>query len=125
MAWMFQGTYCDKVIGKNGLAGGASGAEIDQGDCHLGSSANTSIIGTSIRQYNLYAMLPKEADFPMVKTLGTQNNEIRADKTYYTSGDSGALFSDGSNNWFCSVGWNKFGNKVAWPIGNVMREYFQ
>lgn len=120
---MFNGISDNQLIGINGFAGGASGAEIDKCDYSLGSPLNTIIVATSIGHPDLYAILPEEADFPMLKTIGTQTDEIRSDITYYESGGGGAVFSVGSINWLCSLGWNNFDNEVARLTSNVLEEF--
>ena len=123
LAWMFEGIGEGELIGEHGFGGGASGDEIDKCDLALGSPSNTIIVATSVGHPDEFCMFPEDAEFPMLKTVGTQTNEIRSDITYYETVGGGAVFSVGSINWFCSLGWNSFNNNVAVLTGNVLREF--
>ena len=119
---MFDGIP-DGLIGVNGFGGGASGDEIDKCDFKLGSPTNTVVLATSTGHPDEFAIFPEDVGFPMTKTLGTQTNEIRSDMTYYETENGGAVFSVGSINWFCSLGWNNFDNEVARLTGNVLKKF--
>lgn len=123
MAWIFKGISPNELIGVDGFGGGASGDEIDKCDYTLGSPRNTIIVATSIGHSENFLLFPEDAGFPMLKTTGTQTNEIRSDMTYYESGSGGGVFSVGSINWLCSLGWNDFENNVAQLTDNVLREF--
>lgn len=120
---MFTGIAEKSLIGVEGFAGGASGDEIDRCDYTLGSPLNTIVVATSTGHPDEFGIFPEDAEFPMLKTTGTQTNEIRSDITYYETNGGGAVFSVGSINWFCSLGWNRFENEVAKLTGNVLREF--
>ena len=122
---MFEGMSEDGLLGVNGFAGGASGDEIDKCDYTLGSPLNTIVVATSVGHPDDFGIFPEDVEFPMLKTVGTQTNEIRSDITYYVSGGGGAVFSVGSINWFCSLGWNDFDNDVAKLTGNVLKQFVQ
>lgn len=63
--------------------------------------------------------------FPILKTLGSQTDEIRSDIVYYETDAGGAVFSVGSINWFCSLGYDDYQNNVAQLTGNVIREFLR
>ncbi|KAJ4249068.1 hypothetical protein NW762_012400 [Fusarium torreyae] len=122
LAWMFKDIQ-DELIGTKGFGGGASGDELDKCNFILGSPSNTIVVATTTGHPDEFCLFPEDADFPMTKTVGTQTNEIRSDMTYYESGGGGAVFSVGSINWLCSLGWNHFQNNVAKLTENVLREF--
>ena len=37
----------------------------------------------------------------------------------------GAVFSVGSINWYCSLGWDDYGNNIARMTGNVLRGFLE
>ncbi|KAK5790080.1 hypothetical protein VI817_007367 [Penicillium citrinum] len=123
MAWVFKGIPPDELIGVDGFGGGASGDEIDKCDFALGSPRSTITLATSVGHPDDFFIFPEDAEFPMLKTTGTQTNEIRSDMTYNESGSGGAVFSVGSINWLCSLGWKNFENNVAQLTDNVIREF--
>ncbi|KAL7756837.1 hypothetical protein ACKLNR_013830 [Fusarium oxysporum f. sp. zingiberi] len=123
LAWMFKGIAEDKLLGTEGFGGGASGDEIDKCNFGLGSPPNTIVVATTVGHPDEFGLFPEDADFPMTKTVGTQTNEIRSDMTYYEAGGGGAVFSVGSINWLCSLGWDHFQNNVAKLTDNVLREF--
>jgi hypothetical protein len=123
LAWVFEGIPDDVLLGVHGFGGGASGDEIDKCNYELGSPSNTIVVATSTGHTDEFGIFPEDVEFPMLKTLGTQTNEIRSDITYYESGGGGAVFSVGSINWFCSLGWNNFENEIARLTANVLREF--
>ena len=42
---------------------------------------------------------------------------------YYETDAGGAVFSVGSINWYCSLGWDDYANNVATLTENVLREF--
>ncbi|GKZ36985.1 hypothetical protein AbraIFM66950_008277 [Aspergillus brasiliensis] len=122
-SWMFQGIAEDELLGTEGFGGGASGDEVDKCDHGVGSPPNTLVVATSVGHPDQFGIFPEEVEYPMLKTVGTQTDEIRSDITYYEAGGGGAVFSVGSINWLNSLGWNHFQNNVATLTGNVLREF--
>ncbi|KAL2826169.1 hypothetical protein BJY01DRAFT_262393 [Aspergillus pseudoustus] len=122
-SWMFQGIAEDELLGTEGFGGGASGDEIDKCDHGLGSPPNAVVVATSVGHPDEFGIFPEEVEYPMLKTVGTQTDEIRSDITYYEAGGGGAVFSVGSINWLNSLGWNHFQNNIATLTDNVLREF--
>ena len=120
---MFEGISEDELLGEHGFGGGASGDEIDKCDYKIGSPYNTIVVATSTGHPDTFGMLPEDIVFPFQNVLGTQTGEVRSDVTYYESSGGGAVFSVGSINWFCSLGWNHFQNNIARLTGNVLKEF--
>ncbi|KAJ5352609.1 hypothetical protein N7452_001583 [Penicillium brevicompactum] len=124
-SWMFQGIAEDELLGSEGFGGGASGDELDKCDYGIGSPPNTVIVATSVGHPDEFGIFPEEVEYPMLKTVGTQTNEIRSDITYYEASGGGAVFSVGSINWLNSLGWDHFQNNVATLTENVLREFLR
>ncbi|KAK5065224.1 hypothetical protein LTR84_001062 [Exophiala bonariae] len=104
LTWMFNDIEVD-LIGKFGLGGGANGDEIDSYDIASGSPADAVVVATSI-------------GYP--DTFSTQTDEIRSFIVYYKTDAGGAVFSVGSINWFCSLGYDDYQNNIAQPTEEVM-----
>ncbi|RFU80548.1 large subunit of -dimethylformamidase [Trichoderma arundinaceum] len=121
-AWIFDGIGEDELLGENGFGGGASGDEMDKCDYTIGSPHNTVVVATSIGHPDRFGMFPEDMSFPFQNVLGTQTKEVRSDVTYYETSGSGAVFSVGSINWLCSLGWDHFQNNIARLTENVLRE---
>jgi hypothetical protein len=125
VAWMFEGMSEDGLIGEFGLGGGASGDEIDRFDVRHGSPASAKVLASSTGHPDTFGIAPEDTEFPILNTLGTQNADIRSDITYYTTCAGGGVFSVGSINWFCSLGWDEYRNNVARLTGNVMKGFLK
>ncbi|KIW78493.1 hypothetical protein Z517_08330 [Fonsecaea pedrosoi CBS 271.37] len=121
--WMFKDISREELIGEFGLGGGASGDEIDSFDLACGSPTNGVIVATSTGHPDDFGIVPEIVNFPITATLGTQTNEIRSDIVYYETDAGGAVFSVGSINWYCSLGWDDYQNNVAKLTENVIREF--
>ncbi|PNP39564.1 hypothetical protein TGAMA5MH_08583 [Trichoderma gamsii] len=122
-AWMFDGIGEDELLGEFGFGGGASGDEMDKCDYKIGSPHNTVVVATSTGHPDRFGMFPEDISFPFQNVLGTQTREVRSDVTYYETNGGGAVFSVGSINWLCSLGWNHLQNNIARLTGNVLKEF--
>lgn len=123
LAWMWRNIPADALIGEHGLGGGASGDEIDSYDVLCGSPARATVVATSTGHPDTFGIAPECTGFPILNTLGTQTRDIRSDMVYYDTDAGGAVFSVGSINWFCSLGWDDYENNVATLTENVIREF--
>ncbi|EXJ86338.1 hypothetical protein A1O3_03289 [Capronia epimyces CBS 606.96] len=122
VAWMFEGIGPDELIGQHGLgrAGGASGDEVDRYDVANESPEAAIVLASSTGHSDEFGIAPEDTTFPIVNTLGTQTDLIRSDITYYVTSAGGGVFSVGSMNWFCSLGWDDYQNNVATLTRNVI-----
>lgn len=120
---MFEGITENELLGEDGFGGGASGDEMDKCDFEIGSPHNTIIVATSTGHPDEFGMFPEDIVFPFQNLLGTQTREVRSDVTYYESSGGGSIFSVGSINWLCSLGWDHFNNNIAHLTGNVLKEF--
>lgn len=120
--WMFTGVVGD-LIGEHGFGGGASGDEIDRYDVENGSPEGALTIATSVGHSDDFGIAVEDLSFPAVNTLGTQTDLIRSDIIYYVGAGGGAVFSVGSINWYCSLGWDDYDNNVARLTGNTIKGF--
>ena len=123
LAWMFEGIGEGELLGEHGFGGGASGDEIDKFDLGNGSPANCIVLASSTGHSDHFGAFPEDLVFPITKTLGSQTDEIRSDIVYYETSGGGAVFSVGSINWYCSLGWDGYKNNIAKLTENVLRGF--
>ncbi|KAL2831392.1 hypothetical protein BDW59DRAFT_130739 [Aspergillus cavernicola] len=126
-SWLWNGISASdrELIGIEGFGGGASGDEIDRLDFDLGSPAHTILLATSTGHSELFGVFNEEVMFPMVDTLGPTCPKVRSDMTYYETSAGGAVFSVGSINWYCSLGWKGYENNCAALTRNVLMEFLR
>jgi len=122
LSWIFDGIEED-LIGEQGFGGGASGDEIDRYGVENGSPVDAVVLATSTGHDDGYSIAIEDISYPAIHTLGTQTNLIRSDIVYYVGSGGGAVFSVGSINWFCSLGWDNYDNNVARLTGNLIKGF--
>ncbi|KAJ5206511.1 Concanavalin A-like lectin/glucanase subgroup [Penicillium cf. griseofulvum] len=122
-SWIFKGIDPTQPIGAKGFGGGASGDEIDRLDFALGTPSNAVLLGRSQQHDDSFGLFNEDSMFPMVNTLGSTCDMVRSDLVYYDASGDGAVFSVGSINWYCSMGWDDYNNDVATMTDNVLREF--
>ncbi|KIW81561.1 hypothetical protein Z517_04587 [Fonsecaea pedrosoi CBS 271.37] len=122
LSWMFAGVDGD-IIGEHGFGGGASGDEIDRYDVENGSPEDAIVLATSTGHNDDFGIATEDLNYPALDTLGTQTSLIRSDIVYYVGAGGGGVFSVGSINWYCSLGWDDYDNNVAKLTGNVIRGF--
>ena len=99
VAWIFEGVD-EEIIGDFGLAaGGAAGIEIDRYDLTLGTPPHTRILASSEGHSDNYPRVAEEIAFNFPGQGGTQHYHIRADMTYFTTHNNGAVWSPSSIAW--------------------------
>lgn len=113
------------LIGTEGFGGGASGDEIDRMDFRLGTPVNTVLLASSTGHDDSFGVFNEEIMFPMVNTVGTKCDKVRSDMVVYETCGGGSVFSVGSINWYCSLGWNKYENNVARITWSVLKEFIR
>ena len=120
VAWIFEGVE-EEVIGDFGLAaGGAAGIEIDRYDLSLGTPPHTRILASSEGHSDNYPLVSEEIAFNFPGQGGTQDYRIRADMTYFTTPNNGAVWSPSSIAWGQALPWNEADNNVSVVMGNVL-----
>lgn len=113
------------LIGTEGFGGGASGDEIDRMDLRLGTPVNAVLLASSTGHDDSFGVFNEEVMFPMVDTVGTKCDKVRSDMVLYETCGGGSVFSVGSINWYCSLGWDKYENNVARITWNVLKEFIR
>lgn len=120
VAWIFDGVE-GEVFGDFGLAlGGAAGLETERYDLELGTPPHTKLLASSTSWSDNYAGVVEEILFNHPGTLGTQSDTVRADMTYFTAANDGAVFSTGSIAWMSALPSFGFENNVSQIMKNVL-----
>ena len=120
VAWIFDGVE-GEVFGDFGLAlGGAAGLETERYDLELGTPPHTKLLASSTSWSDNYAGVVEEILFNHPGTLGTQSDTVRADMTYFTAANDGAVFSTGSIAWMSALPSFNFENNVSQVMKNVL-----
>ena len=125
VAWIFEGVN-DELIGDFGLAhGGAAGIEIDRYDLTLGTPPHTRILASSEGHSDNYPHVCEEIAFNFPGLGGTQDYQIRADMTLFTTPNHGAVWSASSIAWGQALPWNDADNNVSKIMGNVVNAFMR
>ena len=120
VAWIFDGVE-DELIGDFGLAaGGAAGIEIDRYDLTLGTPPHARILASSEGHSDNYPVVAEEIAFNFPGQGGTQDYRVRADMTYFTTPNNGAVWSPSSIAWGQALPWNEAENNVSTVMANVL-----
>ncbi|KAK7224815.1 hypothetical protein V2G26_012818 [Clonostachys chloroleuca] len=125
LSWVWKGLNEEskKLLGTKGLAGGASGDELDRLDVAIGSPENAILLARSERHDDHFMLFNEELIFPMIGTLGSTSPLVRSDMVYYETNGGGSVFSVGSINWNNSLAWDGYQNDIAQITENVIREF--
>lgn len=120
VSWIFDGVE-GEVFGDFGLAlGGAAGLETERYDLELGTPPHTKLLASSTGYSDNYAGVTEDILFNHPGLLGTQNDAVRADMTYFTAANNGAVFATGSIAWISALpcfGWE---NNISQITKNVL-----
>ena len=120
VSWIFDGVEGEK-FGDHGLAlGGAAGLETERYDLLLGTPPHTKLLGSSTNWSDNYPGVHEDIMFHHPGLLGTQNPAVRADMTYFTAGNNGAVFSTGSIAWTSALPSFGYQNDVARITKNIL-----
>jgi N,N-dimethylformamidase len=123
-AWIMDGIGDDEIIGDFGLAGGgAAGYEIDRYDLALGTPPHTLVLASSLDHSVNYPHVVEEIFFNYPGLDGTNDSQIRADITYFTTPAGGAVFSTSSISWCGSLSHNDYDNNCSRLMHNVLRRF--
>ncbi|KAK5202402.1 hypothetical protein LTR41_011845 [Exophiala xenobiotica] len=127
-AWIFQGLDQEELIGEYGLAGPASGNEMDKHDVGNGSPSSSVVLATTMGHSEHFIIDPSDLPYPLthpVCLVGSETREIRSDMVYLRTTGGGQVFSVGSVNWYCSMAWKGYNNNVATVTLNVLRRFLK
>lgn len=123
-SWIFDGFSDDERIGDFGLVGGgAAGYELDRYDLSLGTPPNTRLLASSYGHSENYTVVPEDMLFPHSGLNGGESSLVRADITYFSTADGGAMFSSSSISWIGSLSWNDYENNVSKMMHNVLDRF--
>ena len=124
VAWIMDGVGADERIGDFGLAlGGAAGLEVERYDLTLGTPPHTKLLASGFGFSDSYLKAHEDILFNHVGLGGTQDFQVRADMTYFTAPNDGAVFSTGSIAWSSALPANGFDNNVSRVTDNVLRAF--
>ena len=123
-AFIMEGIGAEERIGDFGLVGGgAAGYELDRYDLLLGTPPHTRLLAYSEGHSDNYPHVGEEIYFNLPMLGGTMDFQVRADITYFTTKNGGAVFSTSSIAWCGSLLENGCDNNVSRMTANVLRRF--
>ena len=123
VSWITEGIE-GEIIGDEGLAyGGAAGVELDRYDLSLGTPPHTRIIASSGGHSDNYVLVTEELLYAYAGLVGTLDYRIRADMTYFTAPNNGAVFSTGSIAFGQALPVNNYQNNASRLLKNVVDSF--
>jgi N,N-dimethylformamidase len=125
VAWIFEGVGDDEPIGDFGACmGGAGGFEIDSFDHAQGTPPATVLLATATGGFtDTYNGVVENVLMEGSEAKASTNPAVRADMTYLSYPNGGAVFSTGSVCWGTSLTHEGGDNNVARITGNVLRRF--
>ncbi len=124
-AWIFDGIDGD-IIGDQGLAvGGAAGIEFDRYDLALGTPPHTLILASSEGHSDNFPLVVEDILCNYPGMGGTQDHRIRADMTYFTTPNDGAVWSASSIAWGQALPINACDNSASKVTANVLNAFMR
>jgi N,N-dimethylformamidase len=125
VSWITEGLE-DEIIGNEGLAhGAAAGIELDRYDLTLGTPPHTKIIASSGGHSDNYVLVTEELLYAYAGLVGSLDYRIRADVTYFTAPNDGAVFSTGSIAFGQALPANNFKNTSSIMLKNVVDNFIK
>ena len=125
VSWITEGVE-GEVFGDKGLAyNAAAGVELDRYDLSLGTPPHTKIIASSGGHSDNYVLVTEELLYAYAGLTGSLDYRIRADMTYFTAPNDGAVFSTGSIAYGQALPANGFNNSAARVLANVVNAFLK
>jgi N,N-dimethylformamidase len=125
VSWITEGIE-GEVFGDKGLAyNAAAGVELDRYDLSLGTPPHTKIIASSGGHSDNYVLVTEELLYAYAGLTGSLDYRIRADMTYFTAPNNGAVFSTGSIAYGQALPANGFDNSAARVLANVVNAFLK
>jgi N,N-dimethylformamidase len=122
--WILEGIDPGEKIGDFGLGyHGAAAVEVDRHDLRHGTPPHTLLLASSIEHGPNASLVPEEMGGTHPHVSGVDNPMVRADMTYFTTPNGGAMFSTSSIGWILSLNWNGYDNNVSQITENVIRRF--
>ena len=123
VSWITEGVE-GEIFGDHGLAyGGAAGIELDRYDLSLGTPPHTKIVASSGGHSDNYVLVTEELLYAYAGLVGSLDYRIRADMTYFTAPNEGAVFCTGSIGYGQSLPCNNFENNTSTILKNVVNAF--
>ena len=123
VSWITEGVE-GEIFGDHGLAyGGAAGIELDRYDLSLGTPPHTKIVASSGGHSDNYVLVTEELLYAYAGLVGSLDYRIRADMTYFTAPNEGAVFCTGSIGYGQSLPCNNFQNNTSTILKNVVNAF--
>ena len=124
-SWVFDGIEGD-IIGDEGLGiGGAAGIEFDRYDLALGTPPHTLILASSEGHSDNFPLVVEDILCAYPGVGGTQDHRIRADMTYFTTPNDGAVWSASSIAWGQALPINECDNSASKVTANVLNAFMK
>ena len=122
--FIFDGVGADEVIGDFGICGGgAAGVELDRCDHGLGSPPHALVVARSEGHNDNMLLAKEEVSNSNLLIGGTQNPLVRADMTFFETGEGGAVFTVSSIAWVMALPHNGNRNNVSRITKNVLDRF--
>ncbi|MCB1411131.1 MAG: LamG domain-containing protein, partial [Rhodobacteraceae bacterium] len=99
---------------------GSAGIEIDRYDLALGTPPHTLLLGMADGFSDNYPLVSEEITYAFPGRGGTQDPQVRADITYFTTANDGACLGIGSIAWSMALPVNGGQNNVGRFMKNVL-----
>ena len=115
-----------EIIGDFGLVyDGAAGLELDRYDLNLGTPPHTKIVAASGGHSDNYVLVTEELLYAYAGLTGSYDYRIRADMTYFTAPNGGAVFAAGSIAFGQALPAKNFQNNVSRVLANVVDAFIK
>jgi N,N-dimethylformamidase len=125
VSWITHGVE-GEIFGDRGLAyNAAAGIELDRYDLSLGTPPHTKIIASSGGHSDNYVLVTEELLYAYAGLTGSLDYRIRADMTYFTAPNDGAVFSTGSIAYGQALPANGFENSASHVLANVVDAFLK
>ena len=125
VSWIFEGVDGD-IIGDEGLGiGGAAGIEFDRYDLGLGTPPHTLVLASSEGHSDNFPLVVEDMLCNYPGRGGTQDHLIRADMTYFTTREGGAVWSASSIAWGQALPCKGCDNSASKVTANVLNAFMQ
>jgi len=125
VSWITEGLE-GEIIGDQGLAyNAAAGVELDRYDLSLGTPPHTKIIASSGGHSDNYVLVTEELLYAYAGLTGSIDYRIRADMTFFTAPNDGAVFSTGSIGYGQALPANGFKNSASRLLANVVNAFLK
>ena len=124
-SWIFDGVEGD-IVGDRGLGiGAAAGIEFDRYDLALGTPPHTLILASSEGHSDNFPLVVEDILCNYPGMGGTQDHRVRADMTYFTTPNDGAVWSASSIAWGQALPINGCDNSASKVTANVLNAFMK